>query len=117
MKPLDLLKHHVTGAIDRGEAQAIESKTLQSEFAKIKKEAKSLAKLQDQAFWDRQDVLKKMLQDFFYNFKSSNGVTFIDLSKSDFLLLCELVSSLRPIEPHSFLTRIAMCLDEKRILK
>lgn len=89
-------------------------RTLKAQFSKIKAENKVLKTLQDQDFYDRKDVLKTMLSDFLYEFRSSQAESFVDLSKADFLLLCELVSSLRPMEPHAFLTRVSMALDTKR---
>lgn len=68
-------------------------------------------------YWKVQDNLKALLRTFIGKYDHAESIMFIDLNPNDFLKLCSLVSSHRPMEPHSFLTRISMCVEERELFQ
>jgi len=81
--------------------------TVAKEFSKILKVKKELQKEalkgdnNHQKYYVLENTLKAMLRDFL-------RTEFTTLSKEKFLILCDLVSSHRPVEPFSFLVSISI---------
>ena len=80
------------------------------EFKKIKCDAATLQRFteenpgNDLEYWKKLEALVGRLRDFL-------ELEWILLDHEDFLDLCCLVSKYRPIEPHSFLTRVSMAVN------
>lgn len=77
------------------------------DFREIKKRAGKLRNLSGDDYYKQQENLKEFMRVFLREHD------FTTLPKAEFLTLCSLVSSHRPVEPHNFLTRISMQLDEE----
>lgn len=82
-----------------------EVNTVNKDFRAIAKQVVKLSTLTDKSketeYYANRDVLIKMLQNFL-------RTEFTTLSKESFLMLCDLVSTYRPVQPFSFLVSISL---------
>lgn len=79
---------------------------MKKEFAELKKDFAKLEKTtfipneENKVYWNLHRAFTEKLRKFLY-------LEFTELSKPNFLWLCDRVSSFRPVEPFSFLVSIS----------
>lgn len=78
-------------------------KELSKSFAELKKDFAKLKKLEgnDSLYYPARDKFVEKLRKFLY-------LEFTELSKENFLWLCDRVSTFRPVAPFSFLVSVSM---------
>lgn len=74
--------------------------TLTKQFAELKKGYAKLEKLEGDAYYAEREKFTEALRQFLY-------LPFTELSKANFLWLCDRVSTFRPVPPFSFLVSIS----------
>ncbi len=65
-------------------------------------------------YYKAEEWFKFAIKDFLNEFGYNKPLNICDLSKNDFIELCSMMSSHRPIEPWQFLRDISMCNDARK---
>lgn len=87
---------------------------LETEYLKIKKAFAQLNKLKGDEYYAKFELLKLDFKEFLHAFGPDKPVMFIDLKRQNFIDLCCMVSTLRPVEPWQFLVKVSVCNEARQ---